>query len=103
MDRHASDCALHNAPAFEPGPCDCGADALTALRAENAALAAQVAELRGALEAIRRCPSDARADWPEIVEWIVRTATAALALNPSAALARARAAELEAGDAAHDA
>lgn len=23
--RHASDCAVHNAPAFEPGPCDCGA------------------------------------------------------------------------------
>jgi hypothetical protein len=22
---HASDCALHNAPAMEPGPCDCGA------------------------------------------------------------------------------
>jgi hypothetical protein len=22
---HASDCALHNAPALEPGPCDCGA------------------------------------------------------------------------------
>ena len=22
---HASDCALHNAPAYEPGPCDCGA------------------------------------------------------------------------------
>lgn len=23
---HASDCALHNAPALEPGLCDCGAD-----------------------------------------------------------------------------
>ena len=23
---HASDCALHNGPATEPGPCDCGAD-----------------------------------------------------------------------------
>jgi hypothetical protein len=22
---HASDCATHNAPAMEPGPCDCGA------------------------------------------------------------------------------
>jgi hypothetical protein len=22
---HASDCAIHNAPAYEPGPCDCGA------------------------------------------------------------------------------
>lgn len=22
---HASDCALHNAPAYEPGNCDCGA------------------------------------------------------------------------------
>lgn len=22
---HASDCALHNGPAYEPGPCDCGA------------------------------------------------------------------------------
>jgi len=21
---HWSDCALHRAPAFEPGPCDCG-------------------------------------------------------------------------------
>jgi hypothetical protein len=25
MTIHASDCALHNAPASEPGPCDCGA------------------------------------------------------------------------------
>lgn len=24
---HASDCAVHNAPALEPGPCDCGATA----------------------------------------------------------------------------
>lgn len=23
--RHASDCAVHNAPAYPPGPCDCGA------------------------------------------------------------------------------
>lgn len=23
---HASDCALHNGPAYEPGPCDCGAE-----------------------------------------------------------------------------
>ena len=23
---HASDCAVHNAPAFPPGPCDCKAD-----------------------------------------------------------------------------
>lgn len=23
--QHASDCALHRAPAYEPGPCDCGA------------------------------------------------------------------------------
>jgi len=23
---HASDCAVHNAPAMEPGPCDCGAE-----------------------------------------------------------------------------
>jgi hypothetical protein len=22
---HASDCAVHNAPAYEPGHCDCGA------------------------------------------------------------------------------
>ena len=22
---HASDCAVHRAPAYEPGPCDCGA------------------------------------------------------------------------------
>lgn len=28
---HLSDCALHNAPAFEPGSCDCGAQ----LRAER--------------------------------------------------------------------
>lgn len=27
---HASDCALHNAPALEPGPCDCGAASLLA-------------------------------------------------------------------------
>jgi hypothetical protein len=25
MTTHASDCAVHNAPATEPGPCDCGA------------------------------------------------------------------------------
>lgn len=23
--RHASDCAMHNEPAFPAGPCDCGA------------------------------------------------------------------------------
>lgn len=23
---HASDCAVHNAPAYEPGECDCGAE-----------------------------------------------------------------------------
>lgn len=23
---HASDCAIYNAPASEPGPCDCGAE-----------------------------------------------------------------------------
>jgi len=23
--QHKSDCAVHNAPAYEPGPCDCGA------------------------------------------------------------------------------
>ena len=22
--KHASDCAVYNAPAMEPGPCDCG-------------------------------------------------------------------------------
>ena len=25
-DGHAADCAVHNAPAMEPGPCDCGAE-----------------------------------------------------------------------------
>lgn len=25
MATHTSDCAVHNLPAFEPGPCDCGA------------------------------------------------------------------------------
>lgn len=24
--KHASDCAVHNAPAQEPGACDCGAE-----------------------------------------------------------------------------
>lgn len=24
---HRSDCAVHNAPAYEPGPCDCGHEA----------------------------------------------------------------------------
>ena len=24
--RHFSDCAVHNAPAMKPGPCDCGAE-----------------------------------------------------------------------------
>jgi hypothetical protein len=23
---HSSGCAVHNAPAYEPGPCDCGAE-----------------------------------------------------------------------------
>ena len=23
--KHVSDCAVHNGPAYEPGPCDCGA------------------------------------------------------------------------------
>lgn len=23
-DPHASDCAMHNGPALDPGPCDCG-------------------------------------------------------------------------------
>jgi len=32
--QHASDCAVHNAPALPPGPCDCGAEAeLATLRA----------------------------------------------------------------------
>ena len=26
MATHTSDCAVHNLPAFEPGPCDCGAE-----------------------------------------------------------------------------
>ncbi len=25
MNKHASDCAMHNAPAYPAGPCDCGA------------------------------------------------------------------------------
>jgi len=24
LNMHWSDCAVHNAPAYEPGPCDCG-------------------------------------------------------------------------------
>jgi len=24
--QHASDCAVHNGPAYEAGPCDCGAE-----------------------------------------------------------------------------
>ena len=32
MTTHKSDCATHNAPAMEPGPCDCGAR-LTEIRA----------------------------------------------------------------------
>lgn len=28
---HASDCALHNAPALPPGPCDCGAGSMSGL------------------------------------------------------------------------
>lgn len=32
--QHASDCALHNAPAYEPGECDCGA-IKTEVRNEN--------------------------------------------------------------------
>ena len=27
---HASDCVVHNAPAYEPGPCDCGLSAAEA-------------------------------------------------------------------------
>ena len=26
MSKHASDCAVHNAPVLPPSPCDCGAD-----------------------------------------------------------------------------
>jgi hypothetical protein len=26
MKQHASDCAVHNMPAYPNGPCDCGAD-----------------------------------------------------------------------------
>lgn len=37
--RHASDCAIYNAPAMEKEPCDCGA--------EKDALAAEVAGLAG--------------------------------------------------------
>jgi hypothetical protein len=29
--RHRSDCAVHNGPALEPGPCDCGADLANAV------------------------------------------------------------------------
>ena len=28
-DRHASDCATHNGPAFKEGPCDCGVDSVS--------------------------------------------------------------------------
>ena len=37
---HTSDCALHNGPAYEPGPCDCGASDFKQYRRS------QIAELR---------------------------------------------------------
>lgn len=45
---HASDCALHNAPAFEPGDCDCGdpLDIKTAVAAEREACAKIAESLR---------------------------------------------------------
>lgn len=37
---HASDCALHNGPALEPGPCNCGAQKAQVVQAlERARLA----------------------------------------------------------------
>ena len=36
LTMHWSDCALHNAPAFEPGPCDCGALMLNSKLADKA-------------------------------------------------------------------
>lgn len=32
---HSFDCALHNMPAQEPGPCDCGEDATSLDRAAS--------------------------------------------------------------------
>jgi hypothetical protein len=32
---HASDCAVHNEPAFPAGPCDCGAEKSNALRPDH--------------------------------------------------------------------
>lgn len=40
---HSSDCAVHNAPAMLAGPCDCWANELARLRAENNELRARVA------------------------------------------------------------
>ena len=58
MDLHASDCSIHNGPAYPPGPCDCGADAIRdAVLAEREACAqianyaAEIAEVRGDLTA----------------------------------------------------
>lgn len=42
MTAHKSDCAIHNAPAYEPGPCDCGA-----VRASDGAAEKQVAKPEG--------------------------------------------------------
>ena len=45
MDLHASDCSIHNGPAYPPGPCDCGADAIViAVAAEREACAKIVEE-----------------------------------------------------------
>ena len=46
---HASDCAVHNAPAYPPAPCDCGA--FERLKAINT-------ELVGALEKIAQIQRD---------------------------------------------
>lgn len=32
-EKHSNDCAIKQAPAYRPGPCDCGASAVTADRA----------------------------------------------------------------------
>ena len=63
--QHASDCAVHNAPAMEPGPCDCGAIEVTDAMVQ--------AGLKVLIDA-RTKP-----DWPSGAEVVRRIILAALA------------------------
>jgi hypothetical protein len=57
--QHSSDCALHNAPAYPPGPCDCGADD----RQECEALRGRMADLLSRTAVAIRGPEPPLTRW----------------------------------------